>query len=91
MHAFKIEDFNSEALDLVLLFLRSKNNNKHGPPKRDNQALCACMQGALDCNPSGDHSFPSGNNQGHLKSCSARILTALDHGNPSGYNQGLRC
>ena len=47
------------ALDLVLLFLRSKNNNKHGFPKENNQGLCPCMQGllkskilnALDCNP----------------------------------------
>ena len=75
-----------KALDLVLLFLRSKNNNKHGFPKENNQGLCPCMQGllkskilnALDCNPLlrrsiSYHGFLLENNQALLKSS---ILTA---------------
>jgi len=34
----------------------------------------ACMREAHDCNPSGYHGFPLGNNQGHLKSS---LLTAV--------------
>ena len=57
---------------MLLLFLLRKNNNKHAFQIEDLNSK------AHDCNPSGYHGFPKGNNQGHLKGDFACKGFALD-------------